>query len=287
MATSNINFNIQQGESFSYIYTGIGGSLYDFSGYSIRSYIRHNYCNSGYYSFSSEFLSETSGIYKISLNSYETAQFPVAKIPYDVEIYTTGVSGYDSQVFKVLKGYLNIFPEITSQYGQQKPTPSAPPYITQSQADSWYYPLNSNPSGYLVASTLTGYATQTELINTSGALVAQIAGASSGVQSINGLVASVIIQGSNGISVSTTGNIITISDNSVTVESIIPTGIDNYYVDFGYVFSSTPKVYISLENDGDYGYIGMIRDRSVSGCYVDFSENITDIGVKLFTMANL
>ncbi len=123
-------------------------------------------------------------------------------------------------------------------------------------------------------------------------------GASAGVASINGLTGALTASGYGDITVTTNGNILQISGNNSSLNtwtgnqqsfytSISPTGNDTYFIEFPFSFSSAPKVVASVEITGDVLYSIAIRNRTVSGYSVIFSDYIAESGVGVHTIATI
>jgi hypothetical protein len=114
------DISIEQGSSLnlSLSATDSDGAYLNFSGYAARGKIKYGYGSSSYLLNINPQIdpSLVSGLINISLTADQTSLLPVTKAVYDIEIYTTGaigsiVSGY---TFKVLKGYADISPEVTT-----------------------------------------------------------------------------------------------------------------------------------------------------------------------------
>lgn len=71
------------------------------------------------------------------------------------------------------------------------------------------------------------------------------------------------------------------------ITGINPTGFDNYFVNFPVIFSSIPKVLVTVEITGDVMYAAAVRNRNVSGYTVLFSDTISELGVSLHTIATI
>jgi hypothetical protein len=69
--------------------------------------------------------------------------------------------------------------------------------------------------------------------------------------------------------------------------SISPTGLDNYFISFPTNFSIAPKVVSTVEVTGDVMYSSAVRNRTVSGYTVIFSDTIAESGVVLHTIATI
>lgn len=115
-----------------------------------------------------------------------------------------GVTLFRSGDFVLISGAVGTGGSIISSGG----TANISGLITTGQADLRYYPLLSNPSGYVTSGTL---------LNASGALQNQIANASAGVSSLNGL--------SGILSITPTGQNITVQTGSVGKVYVGVTGL--------------------------------------------------------------
>jgi len=112
---TNYDLEINRGSSYSVSITATNsdGTALNLSGYNLRGYLRPYYSATGYHVFSGIISSEISGISTLSLTSIQTANLPIGYMVYDVEVYTTGISGVDNNVTKILKGYAKVYPETT------------------------------------------------------------------------------------------------------------------------------------------------------------------------------
>ncbi len=105
------NLYIYQGDNF---VAGVNinddaGAPMNLSGYLARGIIRPNYSTSGIQNLNCNFSIPQSGALTLSLSSTETSSLPPTQLIYDIEAYTSG----DADVFKVLRGYINVYPEVT------------------------------------------------------------------------------------------------------------------------------------------------------------------------------
>ena len=66
----------------------------------------------------------------------------------------------------------------------------------------------------------------------------------------------------------------------------VPQGVESLNVLFPVEFSSTPRVNVTLETDGDVMYMVSVRNRSISGYFADFSDVIAEGSVVLNTFAS-
>jgi len=104
-------FDVYQGDKFT---AGINinddaGLPMNLSGYDARGTIRTSYSAPGIQNFNCSFVNPVSGTLALSLSSLETSALPATQLLYDIEAYTSG----DSDVFKILRGYVNVYPEVT------------------------------------------------------------------------------------------------------------------------------------------------------------------------------
>ena len=109
---SEYNFSIEQGSNFDLALTGKddNGAILNLSGYSATGQIRYRYGSTGYLVNLNTIinLSSGDGVILVSLTPSQTSALPVTKAVYDIEVSNSG--GY---AFKVSKGYVDIFPEVT------------------------------------------------------------------------------------------------------------------------------------------------------------------------------
>ncbi len=111
MAT-NYNLNITRGSNFSIrlVAKDEGGLPINLSGYSARSYVKHHYSSTGNLLDLDPTPTEpkASGYIDINISGAQTINMPIVQGVYDLEIYS------GTYVDKLIKGYANIFPEVTS-----------------------------------------------------------------------------------------------------------------------------------------------------------------------------
>ena len=114
------DISIDQGSSLNLTLTATDstGAYLNLSGYSARGKIKYGYGSTGYLlninpSIDSSYIS---GLINISLSADSTSLLPITKAVYDIEVYTTGAIGStpSGYTFKVLKGYANVAPEVTT-----------------------------------------------------------------------------------------------------------------------------------------------------------------------------
>lgn len=106
------DIDLYKGQTFVFRFnaTGDDGTYKDLSGYSGRGYIKSKYSDTGvllnlYPTIGSP---TTSGIVDVVISGSQSTGLAVGRAVYDVEVYTTG--DYSLQI---LKGYVNIYPEVT------------------------------------------------------------------------------------------------------------------------------------------------------------------------------
>ena len=111
MAT-NYNLNITRGSNFSIrlVAKDENGVAIDLNGYSARSYVKHHYSSTGVLLDLNPEPAEplASGYIDINISGAQTIGLPIVQGVYDLEIYS------GTYVDKLIKGYANIFPEVTS-----------------------------------------------------------------------------------------------------------------------------------------------------------------------------
>jgi len=114
------DISIEQGSSLNLTLTATDStsSYLNLTGYAARGKIKYGYGSSGYLlSINPQIdLSLISGLINISLTADQTSLLPVTKAVYDIEVYATGsnISVPSGYTFKVLKGYADISPEVTT-----------------------------------------------------------------------------------------------------------------------------------------------------------------------------
>ena len=114
-----------------------------------------------------------------------------------------------------------------------------------------FYPLTGNPSGFILPAQTGAFSSNSNVAAT-GAIFATY-----------------------------TGNI------QDFVTGISPTGLDNYFIQFPFNFSSTPRVLTTVEVTGNIVYGTAISNRTVSGFTALFSDYIAESGVKLNVYATI
>lgn len=108
------DFDIIQGESkcITLIIKDSDGNPLNLSSYNvIRGGAKIGFSNNSYVLNLYPSLVLPSGV-SINLSGYMTSGVPCSIFPYDVELATTGISG-DNQVFKALRGYISVYPEVS------------------------------------------------------------------------------------------------------------------------------------------------------------------------------
>ena len=81
------------------------------SGYDARGAIKYGYGSTGYLMGLTTIVdpSYISGIINISLTASQTSQLPVSKCVYDIEVF-----GQNDYTFKVIRGYADVYPEVSN-----------------------------------------------------------------------------------------------------------------------------------------------------------------------------
>ena len=94
----------------------VAGSVINLTSYSVRGYIKHRYADTGYLlGIKPTIVSGSgggayvSGLVDILLSGSQTATLPVSQNVYDIELYNA--QGYTD---KIVKGYFNVLPEVTT-----------------------------------------------------------------------------------------------------------------------------------------------------------------------------
>lgn len=134
---------------------------------------------------------------------------------------------------------------------------------------------------------VSNLVSQQQLQQASGVILAQALSQTGVVSSINNLSGIVYITGDQTFEFQNSGQYIFISQKQVTIEESLPTGINNYYVDFHYIFNELPKVFHSLVSDNNYFYVANIENIYLSGVNIGFSDQIRETGVKLYIQAKV
>ena len=104
------NISGYQGSTYSltFIVKNYGGTVFNLSGYSIRSAIRERYTSStGIAEFTSSIVVPESGICSISLNATGMAALAPNIYIYGTEVYNSG----GLNVIKPLEGYFEVLPD--------------------------------------------------------------------------------------------------------------------------------------------------------------------------------
>lgn len=112
MATS-YDLNIVQGSQTTVRFTvkDDNGAYLNLSGYSLRGSVKHRYSDTGILlnlspSGVSGYLHQ--GLIQVKFTTEETKNLPIIQGVYDIEIFSGGY------VEKIVGGYINIFPEVTT-----------------------------------------------------------------------------------------------------------------------------------------------------------------------------
>ena len=109
MATA-INLNIIQGSDFSISFIAVDdlGEVLDLTNHDIGGYVKHRYGDDDpLFELSPTIDDPEKGEINIFLNPSTTAAFPAGQHLYGIEV-TSG----DSVGFKLLNGFVNVFPEV-------------------------------------------------------------------------------------------------------------------------------------------------------------------------------
>lgn len=110
--SNSYDISIEQGSSFNLSLTArdITGEPINLSGYATSGELRYSYGSSGVLLNLNPTVdpSLVSGIINISLTPEQTASLPVTKAVYDIEVISSG--GF---VFKAIRGYAEIAPEVS------------------------------------------------------------------------------------------------------------------------------------------------------------------------------
>jgi hypothetical protein len=113
-AMTNYNLEVIQGSTFSTILslTNSDGSIISLANYVPTGQIRYSYGSSTVLlSLKPTIYSITGGQISLIISGSESSNLPCGQFPYDIEIFTTGLS--DETILKPILGYCSIFPEIT------------------------------------------------------------------------------------------------------------------------------------------------------------------------------
>jgi len=138
----------------------------------------------------------------------------------------------------------------------------------------------------------TNYATVINLAATGSTLDSKInslsgfvGGSSNKVTSLNNLTGALSLVGVAGIQISTGIGTITISGSNTSSEQFfitgVPSGVDNYYINFPRNFAQTPIIVPSIQTSGQTIYSLDISETSLSGFRVLFSNDVLESGVFL------
>ena len=182
-------------------------------------------------------------------------------------------------------------------------------YITTGQADLRYYPLGSNPSGYITGFNSGLYITRAEtgefassgdLYQTGQDLIALINSISAGVSQVNGLSGTIDVIGLGTVTITESGNSIVVSGGGDVgtgdyisrytqqrFKALANTGFDQYYVNYPSDFTVNPIVNVTLETSSIYSYMLSISNISETGFLASFSDDILETGVYLNILAQI
>jgi len=103
---------IEQGASLniSLVASDSSGNAMNLSGYSVRGQVKYSFGSTGIILNLSPKVDTSfiSGIINISVPPENTSGLPITKAVYDIEAFNSG-----DYCFKVIKGYANIFPQVS------------------------------------------------------------------------------------------------------------------------------------------------------------------------------
>ncbi len=112
MATDRINLSVVKGSSATWRLTAtdsVGASL-NLSGFSIRSYIKYKFSDSGILlNLNPVIYHAASGIIDLTISGTASSNLVCGTFPFDCEVWQTGV-GVD-YVSKFVRGFLQVDPE--------------------------------------------------------------------------------------------------------------------------------------------------------------------------------
>ncbi len=107
------DLNISRGSQFSVrlVAQNDDGTPLNLSGHGVRGFARNTYTSPVFLDLSPQKVAnyETSGYIDILLTATQTSGLPITEGVYDIEVFSSG-SAY---VEKLIKGYVDIFPEST------------------------------------------------------------------------------------------------------------------------------------------------------------------------------
>jgi hypothetical protein len=163
-----------------------------------------------------------------------------------------------------------------------------------------FYPLNSNPAGYITSAqaggvsslSVTGYNISGTIIisgisgisvTTGGSNEILIGIVNSGQFAPAGLTGNFITNGMTGVLT----NQFWSTSNNQEFSTLIPSGADFTGILFPITFSSIPRVLVTVEITGIYIYNCNIGNRTTSGYNAYFSDIIQENGVTLHTFASI
>jgi hypothetical protein len=112
MSCNYYNISLDQGASFTMRIQvkDVNLNPINLSGYSVRSKVRSTYSSTGVLlDLTPSVYSYVSGLVDFSITASQAASLPINQLVYDTEIYNTG----ETDVIKVLKGYLEVWPEVS------------------------------------------------------------------------------------------------------------------------------------------------------------------------------
>jgi hypothetical protein len=111
MTTYDLDIIAGSSANFLVSATDQNSTIINLNGYNVRGAAKAKFSDSSYViNFNPTIYSAVSGIVQIFLSGSQTSGLPISQIPYELEVASSG----EVTVTKFLKGYLNIFPEITN-----------------------------------------------------------------------------------------------------------------------------------------------------------------------------
>lgn len=88
----------------------------------------------------------------------------------------------------------------------------------------------------------------------------------------------------NTMMVRDSGNLVSVNNERNMITGV-PTGVNSYYINFIPNFTQVPKVFLTIETTFDSNYYAAVRERTLTGCMVVFSDTIQETGVYLNLLA--
>ncbi len=110
---NSYNLDVYQGDTLALGLTikDDDGAPMDLSSYGLRGTIKQRYTSATGVALVISLDVPESGVATVALSSTTTSELPVGQFVYDVEAFP--VTG-NADTFKVLKGYVNVYPEVTT-----------------------------------------------------------------------------------------------------------------------------------------------------------------------------